>query len=198
MTFQFLTPDPLSSLTLNPYQYAGNNPLNSADPSGALDSNVFLQCSRNPGTAQCAELANAASAPGAKWLCLRNPIGNNGGGGGCTTTLSDSQARTDIGIALGVASLPLGVGAAAGATIAGMSGITLTLAAVGSGALNAAADLPACAPHDATACLGFGLGITGAGFGLGGPALGLLGTFLDLNGAALDLVLGASGAIACW
>jgi RHS repeat-associated protein len=33
-TAQFLTPDPLSSITRAPYSYANNNPLNESDPSG--------------------------------------------------------------------------------------------------------------------------------------------------------------------
>lgn len=107
-------------------------------------------------------------------------------------------ARTDIGIALGVASIPLGVGAAADATVAGLSGFTLFRAAFVTGTAAGLADYPACFAGDAAACLGGGLGLAGVGFSLGGPALGFFGAFLGLNGAALDLVLGSAGAVACW
>ncbi len=73
------------------------HPLNSTEPSGALDGNAFLKCSTNPGAAPCAELANTTSALGANWLCLRSPFGGNNGNGGCETTFSTSQGTQLIG-----------------------------------------------------------------------------------------------------
>lgn len=124
-------------------------------------------------------------------ICLRSPIGNNGVGRGSWTKLSDTQVRTAIGITLGAASIPLGIGAVAGASVVRLTGAALGGAAVDSGVTGPLADYPACSRGDAAACLG-------AGLGLGGSALGFFGALLGLNATALDLIFGMNGVSACW
>lgn len=81
---------------------------------------------------------------------------------------------------------------------AALSGAALVGVPMGSGALRALADYPACSHGDAAACLGGGLGLVGAGLGLGGPALGFFGAFLGLNAIGLDIAFGINGVSVCW
>lgn len=88
---QFLTRDPLTSVTREPYGYTSDNPLNGTDPLGLWP-----------------------------WddLCLRNPFGGNNDNGGCHTTLSTSQGVAGVvaGGAAACALVTVGICGAVGLT----------------------------------------------------------------------------------
>lgn len=209
---QLLSRDPAAVSTRVPYGYAGNNPMNATDPAG-------LWCPASPGDCvQDVEQAGGAIAGGAQTvvnaavdttesavsdfrsLCIRDPRGGDNDNGGCHTTLSTSQGRTGIGIALGAGATLTGVGAFADVGIFGLSSGALStvsfVGGVGAGAL----DGPACLGGDRVACVGAGLGVVGGFGGLPDLVGGLFGVAEDslLGGAlkgisALGLNLGFIG-----
>jgi len=199
-TVQFLTRDQLSSLTLTPYQYGGNNPLNSADPTGALSDTAAQLCSY--GNTSACQSASAAPQYTPLNLCLRNPIGNNNGGGGCTTTLSTNQAVTGIGIALGAGAAILSGGAVLEVGAFGLSaGAAGTLGAV-TGGLGASLDLMECLGGHHLACIGAALGGAASGIGFlpvfGVEGLGFLGGSFALGAGALGWDAGSASAQMNW
>lgn len=137
--------------------------------------------------------------------CVRNPFGGDNNNGGCHTTLSTSQGETAIGVALGAAALVTGVGALADAEALGGS-LALGGISVVSGAAAGGLDLGSCIEGNELACVGAGLGISGAlaaapelfgglfgvteGSSLASAltASSFFGLFLGLNGTSLDLI----------
>jgi RHS repeat-associated protein len=136
-TAQFLSRDPLSSLTKAPYGYANDNPLNGTDPAGLLDLPFGL--------------------------CLRNPFGGDNDNGGCQTALSTSQGEKYAGLALGAGAAITGVGAIADAGYFGLSSLSLSGLSFAGGAAAGGLDLPGCTSGDRVACAGMILGLSGAG-----------------------------------
>lgn len=138
-------------------------------------------------------------------LCFRAPWGGNNNNGGCGTTLSTKEGETGVGIALGVASVVTGVGALAGAGALGGSLALGGISAV-SGAGAGVLDLGSCLQGNKVACVGAGLGFSGAvaaapvvlgelfGVAAGSTladaltASGFFGLFMGLNGTAFDLI----------
>jgi hypothetical protein len=159
-TAQFLSHDPLQSITRAPYYYAEDDPVDYFDPTG-------LSCSFNPVvSSNCfSEIPGAIGKivnSGVEWAG-ENPVEAGG-------------------LALGAVSLGTGVGeVAAGADAAGNLGIV----SAGTGAGAFGADISGCVRGDDVACVGAGVGaaaVGGAFAGVAGltagPAVGLPSGFL--------------------
>ncbi len=145
-TAQFLSVDPINELTRQPYNYALDNPLNLADPSG-LCGLLEVSCYVEEGAKEVAKGVEA----GAQWV--------------------GEHPTEAAGIALGAVSAATGVGAIA--DVAALSDIGITPVVLGgvsgvTGATGAALDAQKCFDTGgAAACIGFGLNGAGAGLGLG-------------------------------
>jgi len=113
-TAQFITRDPLSAMTRQPYVYAGDNPLNNVDPSGYCDIGWLF-------------INNTCAAQGLIWLLSNTPIGQ----WAKSTADRLDQAVTGCDVA---ALATLGALGATCATLGGMAALDFHLIAVLGGA----------------------------------------------------------------
>ncbi len=173
-TEQFLSMDPRADLTGTPYAFTGGDPVNGSDPTGQC---VDVNNRYTPGrctTAQVALIDQAASharAAGVATSCsgFFSCIISDPGSIVASFDAHRGQIAVGVGVALGAASLAtgigevaVGVGALSTATV-GASGLGLAAISAGTGFAAAALDASPCfAGHNATACAGFGFGLTGA------------------------------------
>ena len=78
-TAQFLTPDPLTDTTHQPYAYTDNNPLNRTDPTGLQTAGWFTDYSRLPRAALAghgAFLLSTFTVPEGTWITFHAPPGS--------------------------------------------------------------------------------------------------------------------------
>jgi RHS repeat-associated protein len=188
-TGQFITVDPMTATTHQPYQYADGSPVNNTDPSGKCGLWGSDTCWGDAAGAVGSVATGAWNATGgqvvnyAQNLCLRNPVGGDNGNGGCDTPLSTTQGA----LALGAVSVIASGGAlaapegAAGAAALGGTGVV-------AGGASSLADYGPCTQGNSEACLGLGLGLYGAG----GGAVGLL----EWGGPSVTALLSGSSFVA--
>ena len=77
-TTQFLTPDPLTDTTHQPYAYTDNNPLNRTDPTGLQTAGWFTDYSALPSAALAGHgtfLAGTFTVPEGTWITFHAPPG---------------------------------------------------------------------------------------------------------------------------
>jgi RHS repeat-associated protein len=186
-TAQFLSVDPAVAATQEAYAYVGGDPLNQTDPTGL-----------------CFALGCVSSA--AKF------VGHTLGDAASDTGNFIYEHRKGIAIGVGIGLGVLAAGTGVGAIIAGptLVGVGLGLFSAGAGIGAAAFDYGPCVhKHEAAACGGLGLGLTGAFVGLTGvvgagavvtglitedsvlwaslSGVGALGWNLGLAGTAIDV-----------
>ncbi len=149
---QFLSVDPLVTVTGQPYAYATGDPVNVVDPLG-------LGCGWTPGTwGTCAGDALHA-------------VGDAAEGVGHYVAQHKTEVEAAAGIALGAVAIATGVGAIAGGVIIGdvaISAGTLGATSFVAGAAGAALDGSQCSSRDTAACVG--LGLNGVSALLGGDS----------------------------
>ncbi len=146
ITAQFLSVDPIDELTRQPYNYALDNPINLADPSGLCGA-FEVSCYVEEGAKEVAKGAVA----GAEWV--------------------GEHPEEAAGITLGVVSVATGVGAIVAPIEIGEIALTSTelgAASAVTGSVGAGLDAAKCFESGETsACAGFGLNAAGVGLGLG-------------------------------
>ena len=168
-TGQFLTVDPAVNMMGQAYQYAGDDPVNGSDPLGLWPSLSDL---------------NPVTAAQQVW---------NDTGGKAVSYVHQHQTAFEVGagVGLGVLAAATGVGALVEGSVL-LAGVSVT-AGLGASAL----DYGPCVNGENTACVGLGLGLTGAvagGFGLAGAGLVAGGVIAeDSTAAAILAGLGAFG-----
>lgn len=166
-----------------PNAYTAGDPINTSDASGLCS---WLGCIG-------AAVIAASQATG---VCLRNPFGGNNGNGGCETTLSTTQAVTDIGVTLSVAAAATGVGGllatSLDASILGSEASALAVSSIGYGVGGAVLDGLRCASGSAVSCDAAALDGVGLTSGIGAlllPAGSVFG--LGLAGFSANLGVGS-------
>lgn len=187
-TAQFISRDPLASLTKTPYAYTNDNPLNETDPTGLCGWTDPFGC--------ISDAAGAVANQATSWAGDIKDAGTQ-----AKNWVADHHEGilTGVGIAAGVVSAATGVGALVDAEVLGGEAV-LSATSVGAGLVAGGLDGPGCLQGDKVACVGMGLGLAG-GFS-GAPDLlgGLFGVAEDtlpyaiLKGvSAFGLNLGFAG-----
>jgi RHS repeat-associated protein len=160
-TGQFVSVDPEVGLTLAPYSYANDDPVNEVDPDGLFGLNPFSDI------AEAANDVGGAVASGAKWVA-HHPL-------------------ETAGIVVGAVSLVTGVGEIAGATFV-IGDVTVGATGLGvtsfvTGGIGTGLDLNACRKGNAASCVGLGLSLPGLASGV----VGLLPEGLVPDGVSTSL-----------
>ncbi len=156
-TAQFLGVDPIDELTRQPYNYALDNPLNLADPSG-LCGLLEVSCYVEEGAKEVAKGVEA----GAEWV--------------------GEHPAEAAGIGLGIVSAATGVGAIADVGL--LETVQYGAISAITGAAGTALDAEKCFDTgDTASCVGFGLNGAGAGLGLGATLMdaGFIDASVDLR-----------------
>jgi RHS repeat-associated protein len=163
-TAQFLTVDPIASITRAPYTYVNNNPLNYMDRTGL--------CSIVPGSSE-----NCFSE-------VPNVIGS------AVESVAEHPVEAG-GIALGGVAVASGIGeVVVGGTVVAEG--TLGAISAGSGAAATGLDLKACASGSGISCVGAGVGAVASG-GAGAVAYGVVTGTAAAGTTAISLTAGGIG-----
>lgn len=193
-TSQFISVDPAVNLTHSPYAYAGNDPVNATDPSGLCLNSRGIETHIPCTPQQLAAIQNAAKeadAAGPAQGCsnIFSCVISDPGSVVASFNANRGQIATNVGIVVGVAAAATGAGALIDGSVL-LAGVSFA-----AGVSASALDYGPCTNGNNAACLGLGLGFTGAvagGIGLIGAGLVAGGIIAEDSMAAA--ILGGLGA----